>query len=78
MFDLSQIGRWIFLAGLALAAIGGLIWLAGRSGLPLGRLPGDIRIERGGFSCFIPLASSILISIILTVALNLIIRLLNR
>ncbi len=78
MFDLSQIGRWIVLAGLALAAIGGLIWLAGRSGLPLGRLPGDIRIERGGFSCFVPIATSILISIILTVALNIIIRLLNR
>jgi Protein of unknown function (DUF2905) len=78
MFDLSQIGRWVVMAGLALAAIGGLIWLAGRVGLPLGRLPGDIRIQRDGFSCFIPLASSILISILLTVVLNVIVRLINR
>ena len=76
--DLSQIGRWAVFAGLGLAALGGLLWLAGRAGLPLGRLPGDIRIERGGFSCFIPLASSIVISLLLTVALNVIVRLINR
>jgi hypothetical protein len=42
--------------------------------LPLGRLPGDIRIEREGFSCFMPLASSILISVLFTLAINLIAR----
>jgi hypothetical protein len=78
MFDLGQVGRWIFIAGLVLAALGGLVWLAGRSGLPLGRLPGDIRIERDGFSCFIPIASSILISLLLTLVLNVIVRLINR
>ena len=78
MFDLGQIGRWLVIAGIGLAALGGLVWLAGRSGLPLGRLPGDIRIEREGFSCFIPLASSILISLLLTLLINLIVRFLNR
>ena len=78
MIDLSQIGRWMVIAGIGLAALGGLVWLAGRSGLPLGRLPGDIRIEREGFSCFIPIVSSILISLLLTLVLNVIIRLINR
>jgi hypothetical protein len=44
----------------------------------LGRLPGDIRIEREGFGCFIPIVTSILLSLLLTVLLNVVIRLLNR
>ena len=68
----------MIVAGVSLAALGGLVWLVGRTGLPLGRLPGDIRIEREGFSCFIPIASSILISLLLTLILNLVVRWLNR
>ncbi len=78
MFDLNSLGRWLFFAGLFLAFLGGLIWLAGRVGLPLGRLPGDIRFERDGFTCFVPLASSILLSLLLTLALNFIARWLAR
>ncbi|MGD8813818.1 MAG: DUF2905 domain-containing protein [Anaerolineales bacterium] len=78
MPDLSTLGRWLLIFGLILAVTGGALWLAGRLGLPLGRLPGDLRIEREGFSCFIPLASSILISLVLTVILNLIVRLTSR
>jgi hypothetical protein len=76
--DVSQIGKWLLVAGLVLAAVGALVWLAGRTGLPLGRLPGDIRIERGGFSCFVPIATSIVLSLLLTLVLNVIVRLLNR
>jgi hypothetical protein len=61
-----------------LAAAGAILWLLGASGLPLGRLPGDIRIQRENMSCFIPIASMIVLSLILTIVLNLIIRLLNR
>ncbi len=78
MPDLSTIGRWLLLFGLIVAATGGVLWLADRLGLPLGRLPGDLRFEREGFSCFIPLASSILISLLLTLAINLIVRLISR
>ncbi|MGD8731120.1 MAG: DUF2905 domain-containing protein [Anaerolineales bacterium] len=74
MNDLTAIGRWIILGGIGLLIVGGAVWLAGRLGLPLGRLPGDIRIEREGFSCFIPLASSLLLSILLTLLLNLFLR----
>jgi hypothetical protein len=44
--------------GLAIAAIGGLMWL----GLPLGRLPGDIAIERDGFHLYVPITTCLLLS----------------
>ena len=44
--------------GLVVAAVGALIWL----GLPLGRLPGDIAIERESFRLYIPITTSLLVS----------------
>jgi hypothetical protein len=76
--DLNTLARWLVVFGLVLAGVGGLIWLLGRTGLPIGRLPGDLRIETGSITCLIPLATSILISLVLTVLLNLIIRGLGR
>ena len=58
-------------AGIALFLIGGGIYLAAKFGIPLGRLPGDIRIEGENGSFYFPITSSILISVILTVILNL-------
>lgn len=78
MADLTGLARWIIIAGLLLVALGGLLWLFGRAGLPFGRLPGDIRIERDGFSCFFPLASMIILSALLTLALNLFARFFNN
>jgi hypothetical protein len=83
MADWNQIGRTLLLVGLGLALMGGLLILGtrflDRERFPwLGRLPGDIRIERKGFSCYFPLATSILVSLILTLLLNLIVRLLRR
>jgi hypothetical protein len=76
--DTSSLGRIIVVAGLLLVVVGGLIWAVGKLGLPFGHLPGDIRFERDGFSCFVPLASMILLSLVLTVVLNIILRILNR
>lgn len=76
--DISSLARWLILTGVVIIIIGIGVWLFGRFDIPLGRLPGDIRIEREGFSCFIPLASSILLSLILTLALNLLLRFINR
>jgi hypothetical protein len=76
--DFSTLGKGILILGLVLVLVGGLFWVLGRAGLPLGRLPGDLRIERDGFSCLMPIASMILVSILLTVLLNIIIRLFNR
>lgn len=78
--DFQSLGRVILIIGIILAILGGLLMLIGR--LPflsnLGSLPGDIRIEGQGFSCFIPIVSMILISIVLTIVLNIIVRLINR
>ncbi len=77
MGSLPELGRWLLYAGLALAGLGLVLMLAGR--VPwLGRLPGDIRFERGGFSCFAPLATSLLLSLVLSLVLNVVIRLFNR
>jgi hypothetical protein len=75
---MENIGRFLMIGGIVLFVVGGLVFLAAKFGLPFGRLPGDIRIEREGFSFYFPLASSILISIVLTVLLNIIIRLVKK
>lgn len=78
MPESSQLGRWIIVAGVVLVIVGALVWGLSKLGLSLGRLPGDVRLERGNFSCFLPLASSIIISLVLTILANLILRWLNR
>jgi len=76
--DLSSFGKGIVALGAVLILVGGLLWLLGRAGVPLGRLPGDLHIEGKGLSCSLPLATMLLLSLVLTVVLNLIVRLLNR
>lgn len=76
--ELSSLGKMIVLVGISLVIVGGLLWLLGRTGFPLGRLPGDIHIERDGFSCYVPLVTMLVLSIVLTILLNVIIRLLAR
>jgi hypothetical protein len=67
-----ELGRILLVLGLVLVVIGGLAALGVR--LPFGRLPGDIAItgEHGGI--YIPIASMILLSIILTILANLFLR----
>jgi hypothetical protein len=69
---METIGRFLMLAGVSLLILGGALFLAAKFGLPLGRLPGDIRIEGENSTFYFPLATGILISIVLTVLLNLI------
>jgi hypothetical protein len=74
---MSDLGKWLVLIGLSIAVLGGFVWLLGR--LPFfGNLPGDIRIQGENFGCFVPLASMLLLSLLLTVIVNIVIRLLNR
>ena len=76
MTDLSGAGRFLLVTGLVLAAVGALLILAPKiPGLDrLGRLPGDFVVERGPVTIFIPIVSSIVISVLLTLVLNLIAR----
>ena len=77
MGGFDTIGKALVVIGVALAALGGLVWLLSKVPF-LGNLPGDIRIERPGMTCLVPLASSILISIVLTIVLNIVVRIINR
>ncbi|MDI6906813.1 MAG: DUF2905 domain-containing protein [Thermoanaerobacterales bacterium] len=62
--------KFLLIAGAVLLAAGGLMLLLGK--IPgIGRLPGDIFIQRGNFSFYFPIATGIILSIILTVLLNL-------
>jgi hypothetical protein len=60
-------GKLLVLVGLCIAGLGLLMML----GLPLFRLPGDIAVRRGNFSFYFPLATSIVLSILLTLLLSL-------
>jgi len=59
-------GRLLVVLGLALLVVGGVVLLLGRTGVPLGRLPGDIVYRGKSTTFYFPLASSILISVVLS------------
>lgn len=67
-----EMGRLLVILGMALVVIGGIVMLLGRAGLPLGRLPGDVLYRGKNTIFYFPLASSILISVVLSIILFLI------
>ena len=77
MFSSDSFGRWMVVIGLGIAGIGVLMVLLSRIGIPIGRLPGDIRLQGENMTCLIPIASMILVSLLLTIALNILLRLLK-
>jgi len=56
------VGRFLVIVGLVIAGVGLLMSL----GLPLGRLPGDFSVKRGNVSFYFPLATSVIVSVLLT------------
>ncbi len=75
----ETMGKMLILMGLFVLVVGLIMTFAPRLRIPfLGRLPGDIRIEREGFSFYFPLVTCILLSIVLTLLLNVIARLLGK
>ncbi len=73
--SMAEMGRMLVMLGVALVVIGGVVMLLGRTGLPLGRLPGDVLYRGKNTTFYFPLASSILISVVLSIVLFLIGRL---
>jgi len=69
----ASIGKTLIFAGVFLIILGILVHFGGKF-INLGRLPGDIRFEKENFSFYFPLASSILVSLILTILLNIFTR----
>lgn len=76
MSDLAGLGRLLLGAGVVLVLVGGLILLGGRvPGLGwIGRLPGDIVVRRGPVTFYAPIVTSLVLSILLTLALRLFAR----
>ncbi len=70
--SMGQLGRVLIVVGVGLAVVGALLVVGGKLGL--GRLPGDIAIERKGFSLHFPIVTSIVLSLLLTLVVNLILR----
>lgn len=65
---MNDVGRALLVFGLLIAAAGAVLLVAGR--VPwLGRLPGDIHIQRGSWTFYFPLATSLLLSMALTLIL---------
>jgi Protein of unknown function (DUF2905) len=63
---MSELGKLLILVGALLALVGVVLVLAGR--IPgIGRLPGDIYVQRGNWTFYFPLATSVLLSLALTV-----------
>jgi hypothetical protein len=75
---MENISRYLILAGIVLFLLGGGLYLTAKFGIPLGSLPGDIRIEGKNGSFYFPITSSILVSVVLTIVLNVILRWINK
>ena len=70
MSDLASVGRLLIVFGVVLLVIGGLLSVLGK----VPRLPGDILIRRDTVVIYIPLATSLVLSVILTLVFSLLIR----
>jgi len=70
---MAELGRILIFTGALVVALGALLVLAGQ--LPwLGRLPGDLLLQRGNVTIYIPLATGLVLSLLLTLLLNLFAR----
>jgi hypothetical protein len=66
---MSDLGKLLIVLGAILVAAGIVLMLLGRTGVPLGRLPGDIVYRGKNTTVYFPLATSILVSIVLSLVL---------
>jgi hypothetical protein len=74
MNPMQSLGKFLLYAGLLMALLGGLVILADRIGLPLGRLPGDFSFRGKHVLFFAPIGTMILVSLVLTILVNLFLR----
>ncbi len=71
---MEDLGRLLMYLGLLSLLLGGAMVLLSRLGLSWGHLPGDIVIQREGFTCMVPIMTSLVLSLLLTLILNLLAR----
>jgi hypothetical protein len=65
---MQELGKILCFVGLIIAGAGFILWKIGGK-MPLGKLPGDIAIQKGNFSLYFPVTTCILISLVLTLIL---------
>ena len=70
MIAVPEIGKFLIIVGVVIVLLGALLW-SGFGASWLGRLPGDIRIERGNTAFYFPLVTCIIISIVLSLIFSL-------
>jgi len=70
----TDLGRLLLYTGLGIAVLGGLVLLLGRV-VDLGNLPGDLVYEGENTRVYIPIATMLLLSLVLTVLVNVVLRL---
>ena len=68
----NETGKWIILAGIILLVIGVIVYFFHDHLRWIGRLPGDIRVEKENFSFYFPITTMILFSVLLTLLVSLI------
>jgi hypothetical protein len=73
----EDFGRILILVGILVVAVG-LLFLALARFPNFGNLPGDIHVQTDGVSCFVPLASMLVVSIVLSILLTIVLNLLQR
>jgi hypothetical protein len=66
---IASIGRLLIALGALMLVLGCILLLAGRTGLPLGRLPGDIAVRGKHFALYAPIATCVLISVLLSLVM---------
>jgi uncharacterized membrane protein YidH (DUF202 family) len=67
---MQDLGRFLVVIGFVIAVLGFLLW-AGVFPRWIGRLPGDIRVQRGNFSFYFPVVTCIVVSLVLTLLFSL-------
>jgi hypothetical protein len=75
---MENFGRYLVIGGVILILMGAGFYLGSKLGLPLGHLPGDIYIKGENGSFYFPLTTCLVLSIVLTVVLNIVVRLFRK
>jgi hypothetical protein len=76
--DSANLGKWLIFIGLGVIGLGIIFLLSSKLGISLGKLPGDIRYQGEKASFYFPVLTSIIISVVLTVIINLILWLFRK
>ena len=76
--DLMPLARMVAIFALVLLVVAGLLFLAAKFNISLGKLPGDFVFKRGNFTFAVPLVSSLLVSIVIMVILNILLALFKK